>query len=122
MVALSHRTSSPPAFPQPAPPRHRKAAEIVTHYRLNLFQAREAYRAACAECVALAFPAPSRNGCCEAAYRATGASPDTFERILSGATQSPDAVLMGFVASVYEARTGRVSPVIELMVQIARAA
>ena len=115
--------SSPPYLPtQIDAHSFCNAAEIRTHHRLNLFEVREAYRRACAEAVQIAFPAPSRHGCATLANRVTGVSNDTFTRILAGSTQSPDAVVMGLVAGIYRARTGRVCPALALMMQIGGAA
>lgn len=95
------------------------AAEICSDPRLNLATVRAAYRAACAEEVRMAFKASSRWACAKAAHAATGASPDTFVRILDGQTETPDAILMAGVASIYTHRTKKPSRALELLVQLA---
>ena len=50
------------------------------------------------------FPAASRHQTCVMAAQATGASLNTIERILSGATKSPDARLMWAVMQVAASR------------------
>jgi hypothetical protein len=66
---------------------------------------------ACARLVEMTFGGPSRNAVCEAAARATGASVDTFERILAGRTKHPDPRLMFAVLALYQAKTGHAFPI-----------
>ena len=65
------------------------------------------YADRCAALIRETFPAPSQHQMCVAASRHTGASPDTFDRILNGLTKSPDARLMLCVAAIHQARSGR---------------
>lgn len=71
----------------------------------------EDFGAACARLIGMTFPGPSRNAVCEAAARATGASPDTFERILGGITKHPDPRLMFAVLAIYQSKTGKPFPI-----------
>lgn len=81
-------------------------AEIVTHPRRKLPPVAD-YAKRCAALIRETFPAPSQHQTCLAAARMTGASPDTFDRILSGITKSPDARLMLVVMAIRAARDPR---------------
>lgn len=65
------------------------------------------YAARCAALIRETFPAPSQHQTCLAAARATGACPDTFDRVLSGITKSPDARLMLVVMAIRATRDPR---------------
>lgn len=65
------------------------------------------YAKRCADLIREVFPAQSQHQTCIAAARMTGASPDTFDRILSGLTKSPDAKLMLVVMAIRAATDPR---------------
>lgn len=65
------------------------------------------YAKRCAYLIRDTFPAQSQHQTCIAAARMTGASPDTFDRILSGLTKSPDAKLMLVVMAIRAATDPR---------------
>lgn len=100
----------------------RRAAEIITRRRLNLAAVRDDYRAAAADALHGAFPAPSRHACCQQAARVFGLSPDTFERISAGGTMAPDAVLICAIAGVYARRQGKPARVMALLAKLGGAA
>ena len=83
----------------------RNTAEIVTLAKAKL-PAVSDYAKRCAALIRETFPAPSQHQMCIAAARMTGASPDTFDRILAGLTKSPDAKLMLTVLAI-RAATGK---------------
>lgn len=85
---------------------HRNAAEIVTLPKAKLPPVADCARR-CAALIRETFPAPSQYQMCLAAARMTGASPDTFDRILSGSTKSPDAKLMLTVMAIRASRDPR---------------
>lgn len=84
----------------------RNTAEIVTLAKAKLPVVPD-YARRCAALIRETFPAPSQYQMCLAAARMTGASPDTFDRILSGSTKSPDAKLMLVVMAIRAARDPR---------------
>ena len=90
---------------------HRKSAEIARFPRARLPDAVEDFGRICARMIWAAFPGPSQNAVCIAAAQATGASPDTFERILAGKTKHPDPRLMFVVLAIYQTRTGKALPI-----------
>ena len=81
-------------------------AKIVTHPRRKLPPIAD-YAERCAALIRETFPAPSQHQTCLAAARVTGTSHDTFDRILSGITKSPDARLMLVVMAIRAARDPR---------------
>lgn len=83
----------------------RKTAQLVTFPKAT-FPAVSDYAKRCAVLIRETFPAPSQHQMCIAAARMTGASPDTFDRILAGLTKSPDAKLMLTVLAI-RAATGK---------------
>jgi hypothetical protein len=85
----------------------RTSAEIATFPRARLPEAVEDFGRVCARMIWATFPGRSQNAVCEAAAMATGASPDTFDRILSGKTRHPDPRLMFVVLAIYQTRTGQ---------------
>ena len=89
-----------------APEAFRNTAEIVAHPRRKLPPIAD-YAERCSALIRETFPAPSQHQTCMAAARATGASPDTLDRILSGITKSPDARLMLVVMAIRAARDPR---------------
>lgn len=94
--------------PNANPDLSRKSAEIVAFPKAT-FPAVSDYAKRCAALIRETFPAPSQHQMCIAAARMTGASPDTFDRILAGQTKSPDAKLMLTVLAI-RAATGGVGP------------
>lgn len=86
-------------------PEPRNTAEIVKLPRPQLPPVAD-YAARCAALIRETFPARSQHQMCIEASRMTGASPDTFDRILSGLTKSPDARLMLTVMAI-RAATGK---------------
>lgn len=95
-----------PFLPPDANPKHlRKTAELVTYPKAT-FPAVADYAKRCAALIRETFPAPSQHQMCIAAARMTGASPDTFDRILAGDTKSPDARLMLTILAI-RAATGK---------------
>ena len=110
MVALSACRS--PVLPEKVNAElHRNVAAIARFPKAKLPATVEPFGKLCARLVAMTFPGPSRNATCEAASRATGASPDTFERILSGVTKHPDPRLMFAVLAIYQSKTGKPFPI-----------
>lgn len=89
-----------------APADGGNTAEIVAHPRRKLPPVAD-YAKRCAALIRETFPAPSQHQTCLAAARMTGACPDTFNRILSGITKSPDARLMLCVMAIRAARDPR---------------
>lgn len=99
-------SSAAPFVPPDANPKQSgKTAEIVTFPKAT-FPAVSDYAKRCAALIRETFPAPSQHQMCIAAARMTGASPDTFDRILAGLTKSPDAKLMLTVLAI-RAATGK---------------
>lgn len=96
---------------QVSAPAPRTDAEIARFPRARLPDAVEDFGRVCARMIWAAFPGRSQNAVCEAAAQATGASPDTFERILSGKTRHPDPRLMFVVLAIYQTRTGKALPI-----------
>ncbi len=84
----------------------RKTAEIIQHPAKKVPPVAD-YASRCAKLIRETFPARSQYQMCLAAARATGASPDTFDRILSGITKSPDAPLMLTVMAIRASRDPR---------------
>ncbi len=82
------------------------SAEIVGYPRKKLPPVSD-YAGLCAGLIRETFPAPSQHQTCLAAARMTGASPDTFDRILTGLTKSPDARLMMVVMAIRAQQTGK---------------
>ncbi len=72
------------------------------------------YARACAALIWATFPAPSQHGVCVAASMATGASPNTFDRILSGATKKPDGYLMQCVQIIAASRGVAIPPALAI--------
>jgi hypothetical protein len=88
----------------------RKSAEIAKFPKAKLPAALQDFSRVCAQMILATFPARSQHAVCVSAAHATGASPDTFERILSGATKHPDARLMFTVLAIHQMRTGTAMP------------
>lgn len=84
----------------------RNVAQIVRFQKCKLPPVAD-YAARCAALIRETFPAPSQHQMCLAAARMTGGSPDTFDRILSGLTKSPDARLMLVVMAIRAAKDPR---------------
>ncbi len=84
----------------------RNNAEKITFPKKKLPPVSD-YADRCAALIKETFPAPSQNQTCLNAAREVGASPDTFDRILSGLTKSPDAKLMLAVMAVRAHRSGQ---------------
>jgi hypothetical protein len=90
--------------------RARKSAEIAKYPKAKLPAALQDFSRVCANMILATFPERSQHAVCVSAARATGASPDTFERILSGATKHPDARLIFTVLAIHQTRTGNAMP------------
>ena len=110
MVALS-ACQSPSLPDEGSAHTPRRSAEIARFTRAKLPSVVEDFGKACARLVSITFPGPSRNAICEAASQATGASPDTFERIIGGVTKHPDPRLMFAVLAIYQSKTGKAFPI-----------
>lgn len=89
----------------------RNSAEIARFPKARLPALVEDFGRVCARMIWAAFPGPSQHAVCLAAAQATGASPDTFDRILSGKTKHPDPRLMFVVLAIYQTRTGQALPI-----------
>ena len=97
--------SEPPSLRKVNADTPRTSAEKIDFPRKKLPPVAD-YAALCAGLIRETFPAPSQHQMCLAAARMTGSSPDTFERILTGMTKSPDAKLMLAVMAI-RAATGK---------------
>ena len=100
----------------------RSSAEIVKDARLSLADSREQVRRMAPALFWAAFPAASQHQVCQLASRALGVSPATVDRIINGYTASPDLLMLVHVARIYEARTGKDSPIVALIARILRGA
>lgn len=88
-------------------PTYRKSADIVSFHATIVPALVDDFARSCAKLIWATFPARSQNAVCIAAAHATGASPDTFERILSGSTKRIDASLILALLALHQARTGK---------------
>lgn len=111
MVVRSRCSLSPPSLPlKHATSGIRKTAEILPFGREKLPPLPD-YARACAALIWATFHANSLNAVCDRAARETGAGcPDTFARILSGATKKPDGYLMQCVKIIAVSRGVAIPP------------
>lgn len=114
-------SSGAPVFPLPV--KHGtatlgKSAKFVTARKLDLAATRAEVRRLAPETIWGAFPAASQHQVCKGAAKATGASADTFDRLLNGFTATPDLILLVHVARIYTARTGKQSPLAALIARL----
>lgn len=98
-------SSIPPAADH-APEAFRTSAEISRFTRRKLPPVSD-YADRCAALIRETFPAPSQHRICLRAAQMTGACPDTFDRILTGQTKSPDARLMLVILAIRAATDPR---------------
>ncbi len=99
-------------------PAFRKSAEKLTHPKLNLSEARATLRRHAKEVIYGAYPAASRHQTCMDAARACGTSPDTILRLLEGDTAAPDVLVLAYCAARYRDRTGRETPIHQVIAQV----
>ena len=111
MVALSACRLSGAALTKVNASPLRTSAEIATFPKKKLPDTVEDFGKACARLIEATFGGASRNAICEAAAAHTGASPDTFERILGGRTKHPDTRLMFIVLAIYQSKTDKAFPI-----------
>jgi hypothetical protein len=97
--------------PDLAPQGFRKSAEIARFPKSRLPDLIEDFGASSAKLIAMTFPGPSRNAVCLMAARHLGCSPDTVERILSGAVRQIDPRVMFLCLGIYQSRTGCAFPI-----------
>ena len=89
----------------------RKTAEIAIFPKAKIPAQVVDFDKACARLVSATFPAASQSAICRLAREATGASEDTFERILGCKTKHIDMKLMFVVLAMHQAKTGNAFPI-----------
>jgi hypothetical protein len=109
MVALPRSFGAPLTIVNAEPCR--TSAVIAAFPKAKLPEMVEDFGRSCAKMIDATFPARSRNATCDAAAMALGVSPDTIERILSGATKHPDPRVMFLCLGLYQTKTGKAWPI-----------
>jgi hypothetical protein len=89
----------------------RRSAEIAIFPKAKIPAQVVEFDKACARLVSATFAGGSQSAVCKAARDATGASEDTFERILGCKTKHIDMKLMFVVLAMHQAKTGNAFPI-----------